>query len=77
MGRKPKDTRSLSCKEIMTVQDVADFLQVRRETILKLISNQELVATRVGRPWRIRKDDLNTYMINNQNTNIKKGSNTK
>lgn len=71
MGRKPKDIRELNCKEIMTVTETAKFLQIRRETVLRLIANKKLIATKIGRPWRIRKCDLDTYLKNNENTKEK------
>lgn len=77
MGRKPKDTRTLGCKEIMTVEEAADFLQMRKETILRFIASGELVASRLGRPWRIRRDDLNTFLINKENRNLNKGADSK
>lgn len=72
MGRKPKEEKTLNCKEIMTVEEVATLLQIRRETVLRLIESKQLVASRIGRPWRIRKDDLNRYLIENENINMKK-----
>lgn len=69
MGRKLKEEKTLNCKEIMTVSEVADLLQVRRETVLRLIEKKQLIASRIGRPWRIRGTDLNAYLIQNENTN--------
>ncbi|EDT83769.1 helix-turn-helix domain-containing protein (plasmid) [Clostridium botulinum] len=70
MGRKPKTLpgeKTLNCKEIMTVEDVAKLLQLRKETILRYIEKGELTESRIGRPWRIRKQDVNTFLIKREN----------
>ena len=70
MGRKSKalqGEKTLNCKEIMTVEEVAKLLQLRKETILRYIEKGELTASRIGRPWRIRKQDLNTFLIQREN----------
>ncbi|MFA9397390.1 MAG: helix-turn-helix domain-containing protein [Clostridiaceae bacterium] len=61
--------KALKCKEILTVDETAELLQLRRETILRYITKGEIVATKIGRPWRIRKSDLNNFLIRNENVN--------
>ena len=74
MGREPKTLpgeKTLNCKEILTVEDAAKLLQLRKETILRYIEKGELTASRIGRPWRIRKQDLNTFLIKRENKPLK------
>jgi excisionase family DNA binding protein len=72
MGRPKKkliSEKPLNCKDILTVEEVAAILQLRKETILRFIASKELVASRMGRPWRIRKSDLNIFLVKNENIN--------
>lgn len=42
--------------EIITVKQLAEFLQVRELTILRAINAGKLDAFKVGRDWRIEKE---------------------
>ena len=55
---------------ILTVAQVADYLKVCEKTVRRLISKQELVASKVGKSWRIQKIDIDSYL--NKNSNFKK-----
>jgi excisionase family DNA binding protein len=54
-------------REIMTPQQVAEFLQLNTDTVLRLIRANELVATRVGRTYRIHKEELETFIMTHSN----------
>jgi len=45
-------------KEILTVREVADYLRVSRVTVWRWCQEGTLPASRIGRNWRIRRDDL-------------------
>jgi len=45
-------------KEIMTVSQVADFLQLSEMTTYKLVQEGKIPAFKIGRHWRIKRDDL-------------------
>ena len=47
---------------LLTVAEVADYLRVSSMTVYRLIGRGELVATRVGRGYRVRVDDLGRYV---------------
>jgi excisionase family DNA binding protein len=51
--------------QIMTVFEASQYLQVRQETILRKIYAKELRASKVGRIWRIRLSDINSYLERN------------
>ena len=48
--------------ELMRVKEVADIMRVSTTTIYRLISTAELPATRVGKAWRIRRGDVESYL---------------
>lgn len=58
----------LNEKKIYTVEETSNVLQIRRETVLKLIYNKSLRASKVGRIWRIHGDDILKFLRENENT---------
>jgi excisionase family DNA binding protein len=48
---------------LLTVNEVADLLRVSRMTVYRLIKNGELPALRVGRSYRLREEDVHTYLM--------------
>jgi excisionase family DNA binding protein len=50
-------------REIMTPEQVAEYLQVGTDTIYRLIRRHQLAATRVGRSYRIPRQDLETFLL--------------
>jgi len=61
--------------EILTVSQAATYLQVSDKTVLKWIKSDKLVASQVGRIYRIKLSDINAYLA--ANSNEKKGVKTK
>jgi excisionase family DNA binding protein len=47
---------------LMTVEEVASVMRVSRMTVYRLIRRGQLQAIRVGRNYRVREDDLTTYL---------------
>ena len=47
---------------LMTVAEVADVLRVSNMTVYRLIKAGELPALRIGKNYRIREHDLETYL---------------
>lgn len=47
---------------LLTVAEVADYLRVSEMTIYRMITAGDLVATRVGRRWRVHPDDLAAFL---------------
>lgn len=47
---------------LLTVAEVAGLLRVSNMTVYRLIKNGELSAIRVGKNYRIRQADLDTYL---------------
>lgn len=46
----------------LTVAEVASALRVSNMTVYRLISAGELPAARVGKSYRIRPEDVDTYL---------------
>jgi len=45
-------------REIMTVSQVAEFLQLSEMTTYKLVQEGKIPAFKIGRHWRVKRDDL-------------------
>ena len=47
---------------ILTVKQCQEILQIGKNLMLYLIHNEEIPAFRVGKQWRIRREDLERFM---------------
>lgn len=52
---------------LMTIAQAAEYLKVCDKTVRRLISRQELAASKVGRSWRIQKIDIDKYLNETRN----------
>ena len=48
--------------EVYTIDMAAEYLKVSAQTIRKLIETGELPAVKIGRLWRIRRQDLDELL---------------
>jgi excisionase family DNA binding protein len=44
--------------QIMTVEEVADFLKLSKITVYKLVKKGDLPGFRVGNSWRFRRETI-------------------
>ncbi|WP_139314703.1 helix-turn-helix domain-containing protein [Alkalihalophilus pseudofirmus] len=49
-------------KEIMTVTQVAEYLQLSEMSTYKLVQDGKIPAFKIGRHWRVKKEDLNEFI---------------
>ncbi|MCD6345402.1 MAG: helix-turn-helix domain-containing protein [Anaerolineae bacterium] len=54
--------------EIMTVQEVAQYLRLSTATVYKLAQAGKIPATRVGRAWRFKQELIDEW-IKQQSSN--------
>lgn len=52
---------------LFTIEQTAIYLKVSTKTIRRLINQNELIAFKVGRCWRIRQGDIELYLNRNRN----------
>ncbi len=48
--------------EIMTIQEVADYLKLTEKTAYRLALDGKIPAFKVGGSWRIKKVDLQNWI---------------
>lgn len=49
-------------RDIMTPEQVADYLQLNTDTVYRLIRDGQMAAIRIGRSYRIPREDLESFM---------------
>ena len=52
---------------LMTIAEAAEYLKVCDKTVRRLITRQELTASKVGKSWRIQKTDIDKYLSETRN----------
>ncbi len=48
--------------EIMTVNQVAEYFQISEMTTYKLVQDGSIPAFKIGRHWRVKRDDLDEFI---------------
>ncbi len=48
--------------EIMTISQVAKYLQISEMTTYKLVQEGKLPGFKIGRHWRVRRNDLDEHI---------------
>jgi excisionase family DNA binding protein len=48
--------------EIMTIEEVAEYLRVPLSSLYKLAQHGKIPASKVGRHWRFRREFINRWM---------------
>jgi excisionase family DNA binding protein len=62
--------RPTAFPEIMTPEQAAEYLQVSRETLYRYIRQGKLVASRLGRSYRVPKRNLDLLLWESRTTEI-------
>lgn len=52
-------------RELMTPEQVAEYLQLTKATVYRLIRGKQLAATRIGRTYRVPREDLEAFLLAN------------
>jgi excisionase family DNA binding protein len=50
-------------REIMTPEQVADYLQLSKDTVYRYIREGKLIASRLGRNYRISKENVDLFLL--------------
>ncbi|HBV97812.1 MAG: DNA-binding protein [Peptococcaceae bacterium BICA1-7] len=48
--------------EIMTISQVAKYLQISEVTTYRLVQEGRIPAFKVGRGWRVKREDLKDFI---------------
>ena len=47
----------------LSVDDIGEYLGIKRDTVYKLISEKDMPAHKVGRLWKFKKDQVDAWVI--------------
>tara|TARA_R110001583_G_scaffold61445_3_gene181546 strand:+ start:3225 stop:3404 length:180 start_codon:yes stop_codon:yes gene_type:complete len=48
--------------EILTIQEVAEYLKLNEKTAYRLASEKKIPGFKVGGSWRFKRDDINSWI---------------
>ena len=48
--------------KVYTVEEVADLLKIKPETVRVMLRDNELNGFKAGKAWRVTEDDLKKYI---------------
>ena len=46
---------------VLTVQDVAEYLHVHRNTVYRLLNREQLPAFKIGSEWRFNRESIDLW----------------
>ncbi|GGF34716.1 DNA-binding protein [Halobacillus andaensis] len=49
-------------REILTISQVADYLQISEMTTYKLVQEGKIPGFKIGRHWRVKLEDLRAHL---------------
>lgn len=55
----------------MTLEEVAIYLHVSKDSIYRLSQKGKIPASKLGNLWRFKKEEIDEWMKNNRNNNNK------
>jgi excisionase family DNA binding protein len=55
-------------KEMLDCEDVANYLGVRQTTVQRWCREGKLRSLKIGKAWRIRRDELEDFLKRNENS---------
>lgn len=56
-------------KELLTTQELAKYLKLRPETVLRIVKRGELPAAKIGRQYRFDRDQIDNWLLQNTRVN--------
>lgn len=48
---------------LMTIEEVAAYMQVSRFTVYRLAKHHSIPATKIGRQWRFQKEEITRWLL--------------
>jgi excisionase family DNA binding protein len=54
-------------EEMITIQQVANYLKVDRLTVYRLVTQKGMPAFKVGGQWRFKQEMIDSWLLRNSN----------
>ncbi|MHB0936237.1 MAG: ATPase, T2SS/T4P/T4SS family [Armatimonadota bacterium] len=55
-------TTTVATDDLLTLDDAAEYLSVSKPTLYRMLDRGDVKASKVGRQWRFRQSDLDSYL---------------
>lgn len=49
-------------EKLMTIQDVAEYLQIKERTIYSWVQNGKIPGFKLGNTWRFKREDIDLWI---------------
>jgi len=59
----------------LSVDEIGDYLGIKRDTVYKWISEKGMPAHKIGRLWKFKKDEVDTWVRDGKARDFKEGEN--
>jgi len=59
---KPQENNSIQNEQLLTIEQVADYLQLQKSTIYTYAQRGSIPALKVGRNWRFKREDIEAWL---------------
>ncbi|MBN1869478.1 MAG: helix-turn-helix domain-containing protein [Candidatus Omnitrophica bacterium] len=53
-------------RELMTIEEVADYLRVKKRTVYEWVKNRKIPAIKTVGQWRFKKVQIDNWLDNHQ-----------
>lgn len=67
MIHKAVDGKVRRMEKLMTLEEVADYLRLSKDTVYRMANSGKIPASKVGNQWRFRKEDVDQWLEKNKN----------
>jgi len=57
-------------ENLLTTQQVAEYLCVDKFTIYRLVTQKKMPAFKIGKQWRFKRDMIETWLKEHMNTSF-------
>ena len=57
----------------LSVDDIAAYLGIKRDTVYRWISQKNMLGHKIGRLWKFRQEEVNKWMRSGGDTEKRKG----
>ena len=62
MGQETKRLESVMEDRWLSVDEIAAYLGIKRDTVYKWIAEKQMPAHRMGRLWKFKKDEVDEWV---------------
>jgi excisionase family DNA binding protein len=62
---------SAMAEQLLTLEQVAEYLNVDKFTVYRLLADKDLPAFKVGNQWRFKRKMIENWLIKNSSANRK------